>query len=137
MSDEKFTLEQRLVGLGLHTVAGRQEHEGKLIVPRAEMEKFLELLDAANERDASTTFVIEVATGCDGTGEEMDAQDLRVLLQDAVGEFRNGRVPARVYVDRRYGASYTTAEAFQRKVDEVEKRVAWSRAVRFVDIKKV
>ncbi len=125
---EKFTLDERLVGLGLHVTDPAGD---TLTFKRGEIEKFLELMDAAVARDDGVAFVVEMsAVGI----SDMDEQDLRVLLQDAVGEFSAARTPAYEYVKRRYGSIKDDVEFFD-KVEEVQKRCRWAHNVGFLSIK--
>ena len=53
--------------------------------------------------------------------------DLGTLLRDALGEFASRRTPAAKYVAERYRLVPSTA--YDRKVDEVERRIAFAEAI--------
>ena len=55
--------------------------------------------------------------------------DLGTLLRDALGEFASRRTPAAKYVAERYPGVSMTTTARARKIDEVERRIAFAEAI--------
>ena len=75
-----------------------------------------------------TQIVIELPDHvADAVVELSKTIDLGTLLRDALGEFASRRMPATKYVALRYN---TTSGSFDRKVDEVERRIAFAKAIR-------
>lgn len=68
---------------------------------------------------------------------DMDVQDVRVLLQDAVSDFsaaRDGDGGVNEYVARRYPG--LAGQRFEDKVREVSRRLRWAREARVLDIRR-
>lgn len=75
-----------------------------------------------------TQIVIELPDHvADAVVELSKTIDLGTLLRDALGEFASRRTPATKYVALRY--NITSETSFDRKVDEVERRIAFAEAV--------
>jgi hypothetical protein len=55
--------------------------------------------------------------------------DLSTLLRAALGEFASRRTPAKAYIEKRYGSQSLKFQSAQKKIDEVERRIAFAKAI--------
>lgn len=77
-----------------------------------------------------TQIVIELPDHvADAVVELSKTIDLGTLLRDALGEFASRRTPAAKYVAERYPGVSMTTTARARKIDEVERRIAFAEAI--------
>ena len=109
-----FTIEQRLVGLGLHDT--KPEPGKTLTFTIDELKKFLAMIDA-NTAQKDRVGVVRFLS----MPEDLKEEDIRLLMNEALGEFVAARSSPEEYVAKRYPELI----ARDAKIEEVRKRIGW------------
>ena len=82
--------------------------------------------NCAVRAEERSVMAIKIVLTVDENLTVQEADDLKVLLKDAFGEFASRRLPARDYVDQRYpGTDYFPDR--EKKVEQVERRCGLAR----------